>query len=60
MEFYISCLEIYLPYGLKQAVLQAVRRLHPGRGLPITGVQQEEDRPQENPGEAARLLKEKL
>lgn len=60
MEFYISSLKIYLPYGLKQAILRAVRSLPPDRGLPITGVQQEEDRPQENPGEAARLLKEKL
>lgn len=60
MEFYISSLEIYLSYGLKQAVLRAVRSLSPDCGLPTTGVQQEEDRPQENPGEAARLLKEKL
>ena len=60
MEFYISSLEIYLPYGLKQAVLRAVRNLPPDRALSITGVQQEEDRPQENPDEAARLLKEKL
>lgn len=60
MKRLISRLEIYLPYGMKQAALRAVHSLLPDRDLPTTGVRQEEDRPQENPGEAARLLKEKL
>lgn len=45
---------------MKQATLRAVHSLLPDRDLPTTGVRQEEDRPQENPDEAARLLKEKL